>query len=89
MTKSARWKMSSGKQKTHLTGVLMILSREQRRKNRELKKQLEAERTKNAVVDDDVDKDAEIEALKREVLELQYRMKEESERYEVIFRLES
>ena len=28
-------------------------------------------------------KDAEIEALKREVLELQYRIKEESERYEV------
>ena len=63
----------------------MIVQREQRRKNRELKKQLEAERTKNAVVDDGVDKDAEIEALKRDVLELQYRMKEESERYEVLF----
>ena len=36
------------------------------------------------MVDDGVDKDAEIETLKREVLELQYRMKDESERYEVI-----
>ena len=47
----------------------MIVSREQRRKNRELKKQLEAEKTKNAVLNDGVDKDAEIEALKREVFE--------------------
>lgn len=57
--------------------------REQRRKNRELKKQLEAAKAQNAVTDDGVDKDAEIETLKREVLEMQCRMKEESERYEV------
>lgn len=56
--------------------------REQRRKNRELKKQLEAAKAQNAVTDDGVDKDAEIETLKREVLEMQCRMKEESERYE-------
>ena len=40
-------------------------------------------KAQNAVTDDGVDKDAEIKELKREVLELQCRMKEESERYEV------
>lgn len=35
------------------------------------------------MTDDGADKDAEIETLKREVLELQCRIKEESERYEV------